>query len=607
MPSANPTLIFDFADVPAGGTTPPRVAFTRPERVISAYAIEEVRPALREVWAATRQGNYAAGFLCYEAGPAFEAAMRTHAAGALPLLWFGLFREPVDLPPARQGEYQVGDWQPDTPRDTYNEHIAAIRAAIERGDTYQVNYTLRLKTSFAGDPLAWYGDLRGQSHGRFNAYLDIGEQQILSLSPELFFAWDGTTLCAKPMKGTARRAKTQHAEAPHGRWPEEDQALAAELMASEKNRAENLMIVDLLRNDLSRVAVTGSVAVPHLFSLEGYSTVYQLTSTVTAQTLPGATLEDIFAALFPCGSITGAPKIKTMEIIAGLEKSPRGIYCGAIGYITPEGRALFNVPIRTVVVDAATGRAECGVGGGITWDSTAADEYAETLTKARFLSVSVNAQAPSFELLETLLLRHGQYAFRERHLRRMAESAACFSFVFNAAAVAEVLLQHAATHPDAIRRVRVLVNAVGEVRIESAAMESAPADWLAPPRNMAPVPAALAETPVDRRHRFLFHKTTARAVYDEQAARHPDAFDVLLWNQEGELTEFTRGNVVLELDGRLLTPLVACGLLAGTLRGELLARGVIGEAVLSRDDLTRATSVWFINGVRGWLPVKFDF
>ena len=599
MPT-DPFLLFDFAATAGGGAAPERLAFSRPERIITAATLEEVRPALRDVWSATRQGYYAAGFLCYEAGPAFDAAMRTRVPGGLPLLWFGLFRAPVEGAMPLPGGYTVGEWQPDTSREAYDKNIAAIRAAIERGDTYQVNYTLRLNTLFTGDPLAWYADLRGQSHGRFNAYLDIGERQILSLSPELFFAWDGKTLSTKPMKGTARRAKAEHAVAPHGRWPEEDQALAAELMASEKNRAENLMIVDLLRNDLSRVAITGSVAVPHLFSLEGYSTVYQMTSTITAQTRPGATLEDVFSALFPCGSITGAPKIKTMEIIAALERSPRGIYCGAIGYITPAGNAVFNVPIRTIVVDQAQGQAQCGVGGGITWDSTAADEYAETLTKARFL----NVQPPPFELLETLLLQNAQYVFLERHLQRMARSASHFGFAFDRRIVVEALSRHTAAHPGGIRRVRLLVSKGGQIRVESMALDAAPTDWFAPARNTKPVNAALAGKPVDRRHRFLFYKTTARAVYDEHTALHPEAFDVLLWNQEAELTEFTRGNLVLELDGRLLTPPVPCGLLAGTLRGELLERGVIDEAVLHRTDLARATAVWFINGVRGWVPVK---
>jgi para-aminobenzoate synthetase/4-amino-4-deoxychorismate lyase len=595
-----PLLIFDFADAPANKGPGQRLVFLRPERVISARALREVKPALREVWNATRSGYYAAGFLCYEAGPAFDAAMRTHASGPLPLVWFGLFRAPADFAGPARGDYQVGAWQPATPRDAYDRNIAQIRAAIERGDTYQVNYTLRLKGNFAGDSLAWYGDLHAQSHGHFNAYIDIGPQQILSLSPELFFAWNGVTLAARPMKGTARRVSRSQGSAPHGRWPEEDQALGAELLASEKNRAENLMIVDLLRNDLARVATTGSVKVPHLFSLEGYATVYQLTSTITAETRPDATLEDILSALFPCGSITGAPKIKTMEIIAALEESPRGIYCGAIGYVTPERTAVFNVPIRTVVVDALSGSAECGVGGGITWDSTPADEYAETLTKARFLT----ARAPSFELLETLLLHDGRYAFEARHLDRMARSASHFGFRFERDRAAEALAAHAALHGRAIRRVRLLADAGGELRVESVPLDTVPVDWFAPQPNKDPLHFALAATAVDRRNPWLYHKTTARALYDAHTSRHSEAYDVLLWNEEGELTEFTRGNLVMELDGRLLTPPLQSGLLPGTLRAELLERRVITEAILHRDDLARAGAIWFINGVRGWVAVK---
>ena len=601
MPLAAPTLIFDFANVLAPDSPRERLAFAAPAQVIVAHKVEEVLPALREVWRATQRGFYAAGFICYEAGPAFDAALHAHAPGALPLLWFGLFDAPATAPATPDATYDTGNWRPATPRAVYDQNIAHIRAAIERGDTYQTNYTLRLRSDFSGDPLAWYAHLRSGSHGRFNAYLDIGEQQILSLSPELFFAWDGATLLAKPMKGTARRAPAGNTLS-HGRWPEEDQALAAALVASEKNRAENLMIVDLLRSDVARIAVTGSVKVPHLFSLEGYPTVYQLTSTVTAQTRPGASLEDVFRALFPCGSITGAPKIKTTEIIAALEDSPRGVYCGAIGYVTPQGQAIFNVPIRTVVVDCARGTAECSVGGGITWDSTAADEYAETLIKARFLG----SQTASFDLLETLLLHNGQYAFYERHMQRLVRSAAYFGFALAPAVVADALSRYALEHPNTIRRMRLLADASGQVRVESMLLDSAPANWLTPPANALPFSVALTKTPVDRRNPFLFHKTTARAIYDEQAALHPQAFDVLLCNHDGELTEFTRGNLVLEKAGRLLTPPVRCGLLAGTLRAELLERGVISEALLHPDDLGCASSVWFINGVRGWVPVKFD-
>jgi len=596
MPPFSPTLIFDFADPLSSGSGAHRLAFTRPERIIVARTIADVRPAVREIQQATSAGLYAAGMICYEAAPAFDTALRAQAPGPLPLLWFGLFRAPVSLPRVTKQHAAVSGWLPDTDRASYDANIIAIRDAIARGDTYQVNYTLRLNTSVSGDPRAWYEALAAQSHGRFNAYLDIGERQILSLSPELFFAWDGTKLMARPMKGTLSRAALPASESASAAWQASDDAEARALVSSEKNRAENLMIVDLLRNDLSRVAVTGSVEVPNLFSLETYPTVHHMTSTVTATTREGVTLEDIFCALFPCGSITGAPKIKTTEIIASLEDSPRGIYCGAIGYVTPAQRAVFNVPIRTVTMDSESGMAQCGVGGGITWDSTAGEEHAEALTKARFLGVG----AGHFDLLETLLLQDGHYAFFDRHLARLRSAAKRFGHLADMPAIRAALAAHAATYPHQLRRVRLLVSPPGEITITCTALQSAPANWLAASRDAEQISIAIATRPVDSHHQFLRYKTTARA----HISVAPDAFDILLWNERGEVTEFTRGNVVVSLDGKLLTPPLACGLLPGVLRAELLEQNVIAEAIIRREDLARARTIWFINGVRGWLPAE---
>ena len=600
MSVACPTLIFDFADPLLPGSGPRRIAFTQPERIIVAHTIADVRPALRDVQEATQNGFYAAGMICYEAAPAFDPALHARPPGPLPLLWFGLFRAPTSLPRVTKQHAAVSGWMPDTDRARYDADIVTIREAIARGETYQVNYTLRLNTSVSGDSRAWYEALAAQSHGRFNAYIDIGEKQLLSLSPELFFAWDGTQLMARPMKGTLSRASLPASESDSFAWAATDEAEAHALVNSEKNRAENLMIVDLLRNDLSRVAVKGSVAVPKLFSLETYPTVHHMTSTVTATTLEGTTLEDIFCALFPCGSITGAPKISTTEIIASLENSPRGIYCGAIGYITPHQRAVFNVPIRTVTMDTACGMAQCGVGGGITWDSTAGEEHAEALTKARFLGVG----AGHFDLLETLLLQDGHYAFLERHLARLHAAAKRFGHLAEMSAIRAALAAHAATYTHLLRRVRLLVSPVGEITISSTTLLTAPVDWLKPASDAEHVAIAIAAKPVDSHHEFLHYKTTARAAYDVHIALAEDAFDILLWNERDEITEFTRGNVVVSLDGKLLTPPVTCGLLAGVLREELLALNVIEESIVHRNDLSRADGIWFINSVRGWLPVK---
>ncbi|MBT9515941.1 MAG: aminodeoxychorismate synthase component I [Methyloversatilis discipulorum] len=562
---------------------PRRLVFGEPLEVVRADSVDAVRPALRRVAEATQRGLHAVGYVAYEAAPAFDRAARVRSGCSVPLVWFGLHHAPVDCGPDAPAPFEVPAWELDTGRDEYGQAIDAIHAAIRRGDAYQMNYTVRAHAHFSGDAQSYYEQLRQAQQAEFCAYADIGTHRILSASPELFFAWQDGVLTTRPMKGTARR----------GQLPEEDAELARWLRDSEKNRAENLMIVDLLRNDLSRLSMPGGVQVPHLFSIENYPTVLQMTSTITARTRPEVTLDDVFAALFPCGSITGAPKLKSMDIIADLEKSPRAVYCGAIGHVAPGGAARFNVAIRTVTLDAASGRMECGLGGGITWDSVAADEYAEVQTKSRFLTRAGNG----FELFETLLLVDGRYELLDRHLARLTASARHFGFATPQDAAA-VLAAHAAAHPQGRLRVRLLCAADGHLRVESGAAGE--------PDN-SPRKVRLASAPVSRAEPLLYHKTTRRGIYDAHLSQVAgSAFDVLLWNDAGELTEFTRGNLVLDIDGSLYTPPVSSGLLDGTLRRELVERGELMERVLTREDLGRAQSVWFINSVRGWIPVTID-
>jgi para-aminobenzoate synthetase/4-amino-4-deoxychorismate lyase len=383
------------------------------------------------------------------------------------------------------------------------------------------------------------------------------------------------------MKGTARR----------GRWAAEDDLAAAALAASEKDRAENVMIADLLRNDLGRVARTGSVRVASLFDVERYRTVLQMTSTVEARLRPGTSIVDLLAAAFPCGSVTGAPKSTATRIIAAEERSPRGAYCGAIGWLAPGGDAAFSVAIRTVELDLARGEAVAGVGGGVTWGSTAAGEHDEALAKAAYLSERVDP----FELLETMRLERGAYPLLARHLARLSASARHLGFRLDAAAAAAALAREAAAAAGAARRVRLRLAADGGVRTESAPLPAASAE---------PLPVALAEGRVSRRDPVLFHKTTRRDPYDRARAERPDAFDVLLANEEGELTEFTIGNVVLELDGERVTPARDCGLLAGVFREGLVASGEVRERPVRREALARARRVWLVNAVRGWVPVR---
>ncbi|HEX8502765.1 MAG TPA: aminodeoxychorismate synthase component I [Pyrinomonadaceae bacterium] len=576
-----PAVVLDFTDdCGVAG----RASFADPVEVVAAHSLEEVRPALASVEHAAARGLYAAGFVAYEAAPAFDRALRAGpGAAGLPLVWFGVFERPAGAwAGGGGGKFGVSGWTPSVGRGEYVRSVESAREAIARGDTYQVNYTLRLRARFEGDDFAFYERLRAAQRTRLGAYVNAGRFRVLSASPELFFRRRGRRVETRPMKGTAAR----------GRWKEEDEEAAARLAASEKNRAENLMIVDLLRNDLGRVAETGGVRVEELFRVERYPTVFQMTSTVAATLREGVTLSDVFAALFPCGSVTGAPKVSTSRIIAALEGGPRGVYCGAVGFVAPGGDAAFNVAIRTVVVDSETGEAVYGVGGGVTWDSTPGGEYEEALDKAKVLTEG----GEDFELLETLGLDAGGYRLLEEHLARLEASAEYFDFRVSVADARRALLAHAAAHAGGgARRVRLLVSADGRVRVESEPLAETPA---------APRPVALALTPVDSSDRFLYHKTTRRGVYDARRAERPGLFDVLLWNERGELTEFTNGNVVVELDGGLWTPPRDCGLLAGTFRAELLRRGEVAERVLTKEDLARAARLWLVNGVRGRVEVS---
>lgn len=575
---------------------PPLRLSGSPVEVIVAYTLEEVRPALRAVQAAAKAGYYAVGYVSYEAAPAFDNALQVRPDSRLPLLWFGLLPATATTTPtpAASLPYASGAWEMQTSRADYDAAIDAIHAAIARGDTYQVNYTVRLRASFTGDDFTFLQRLRAAQQPSYNAYLNIGRYRILSVSPELFFHWRGNTLTTKPMKGTVRRGYTYA----------DDTDLANWLLRSEKNQAENVMIVDLLRNDMSRVAEVGSVRVPRLFAIEPYPTVFQMTSTVTATTRPDTTLEDIFTAMFPCGSVTGAPKVSTMRLLHELENAPREVYCGAIGVVCPDGEAIFNVGIRTVWIDHETGSAEYGTGGGITWDSEAAAEYEEVLTKAAVLRET----PPVFELLETLRYEQGNYLFLERHLERLRESAAYFGFPYDKGAVWRELASYGATQlaqdNELGWRVRLTLARESAMQVTATPLDSpfAPTPTVSPSGAALPV-VALHHKPTSRANRFIYHKTTHRALYEAARADHPDAWDTLLWNEDGELMEFAIGNVVLEIEGQYLTPTIASGLLAGTFRAELLAQGVIQEQVLLVKDIARATRVWCINSVRGWVEV----
>ncbi len=555
--------------------------FADPVGQVRTSRLDEVTAALDEVDAATAHGLHAVGFLSYEAAPAFDDAFVVRPPGPLPLLHFGLYRDVSMLrrPPWIEA-CPIPAWSPSVTRTAYRRAIARIKDYIAAGDTYQVNYTLRLRAAVQAHPWTLFSALCRAQRVPYGAYLDLGDHALCSASPELFFRLAGKKITCRPMKGTAPRGLT---------W-QDDEAQARALHYSMKNRAENVMIVDMMRNDLGRIARASSVRVPTLFAVERYATLLQMTSTVQAETR--VPLQEILRALFPCASITGAPKVRTMEIIAELETAPRGIYTGSIGWIAPGRRAQFNVAIRTVHVDRGTGWAEYGTGGGIVWDSRAEDEYEECRTKALVLF----SDRPAFCLLETLLWKpDAGYYLRDRHLARLADAARYFNYPLDLALVTARLDATAAEFGAGRRRVRLLVAEDGEIMVEAYPLERST------PRRRWRV--ALATTPVEIDNRFLYHKTTQRAVYESARAACPDCDDIILWNTRGEVTEATLANVVIRRDGTLLTPPVACGLLAGVFRAELLARGRLREAVITCEDLTGAEAIYLINSVRGWIPV----
>lgn len=555
------------------------LAFSRPHRVIGTVKQEEVMACLREVERLVRtEGWAAAGFVAYEAAPAFDAALAVREEATFPLLRFGLYPPPAAIRlPEPASPPPVLAWQPTVDEAAYGRAITEIQRRIGAGDTYQVNYTYRLHAPYAGSPWELFAALATAHQPAFGGFVDMPDWAVLSLSPELFFRRQGEVIESVPMKGTIGRGLTG----------EEDAANGARLQASGKDLAENVMIVDMVRNDLARIAQPGTVEVKELFAVHRYPTLWQMVSTVAART--GADLADLFAVLFPAASITGAPKASTMAIIRELETTPRRIYTGSLGFVLPDGRAQFNVAIRTLLIDRQRHRAEYGVGGGITADSTIEGEWQET----RIKTLVCRAPRPSFSLLETLLWTpQAGFVLLDEHLSRLTGSAAYFDYPCDVTEVRHCLDSAAAAFTDGPYRVRLLLDRTGAVRLESAPQVTAD--------GSRPFRLALAPHPIDKEDVFLYHKTTHRQVYERmRAACGPEVDDVLLYNRRGEVTETTIANVTLTIDGCEVTPPVRCGLLAGTLRQRLLAEGRLTEGVIPLEAVVARGGCTLINSVRG--------
>ena len=548
-----------------------------------------------DVEAASSAGEWTVLAAHYGVGARFEPAMRVPGADRSRLrAWvFGacerldaftldaLLAEAMVAMPESLRTAGIAELDRTLSEAEYVPKVERIKSWIAAGDCYQINLTFPIDFRVYGHPLALYAALRTRQPVRYGAFVAVPGTTILSFSPELFFERRGTRISTRPMKGTA----------PRGASPEEDTAQREAMLASAKERAENVMIVDLLRNDLGRLAAPGAVRVDALCEAEAYPTLWQQVSTVSAE-LPTASLADLFGALFPCGSITGAPKIRAMQCIAELESGPRELYTGALGWVAPGGDCRFNVAIRTFEVDDA-GHARLGVGSGIVIDADPAREYAECLLKARFLT----GFDPGFELIETLRLEHGAYPLLPLHLDRLRHSAAALGFTLDEVAVKTALAEQSREHPAGVLRVRLTLSNGGAFRLAIAALDEPARDWR----------VVIADATLPENDYLRGFKTSARGRYDAVLAGLPeDVFDAVFLNARGEVCEGARSNVfVVGADGVWRTPPLRCGLLPGVMRRALLEAGRAVEQVLTREDLLAAREIHLANALRGVIRVRF--
>ena len=550
-----------------------RYTFTQPIKELKTRDLAEVADLLAQVESYQEQGYYVVGYVSYEAAPAFEEKLAVYKAPLLAeyLLYFTvhdrvetspipLTYEEVDLP---------SKWQEETSATDYEKAIAQIHHHLRQGDTYQVNYTVQLKQELSSNPFATYNRMVVEQEAGYNAYVEHDEMTVISMSPELFFEQNDRELTTRPMKGTTQRGLTDQEDLEQASWLEQDP----------KNRSENMMIVDLLRNDMNRISEVGSEHVERLCQVEQYSTVWQMTSTIKSQLRPDVELVEIFRSLFPCGSITGAPKIATMEIIKNLEPQPRGVYCGTIGLLLPYGRRIFNVAIRTIQLHQ--GQAIYGVGGGITWDSTWESEYREVHQKAAVLY----RKQPRFQLITTGKISQKQLLFEDQHLERLTKASRYFAYPFDPKKLRQKIEEECQVcDVNQDYRLRIGLSKSGEIELSRQILA---------PLSPSFCKARLCLQEADLNQSFTYFKTTHRPHLSlgEQ--------EIIYHNVVGELLETSIGNLVLKINGKLYTPPISLGILPGIYRQHLLERGQVEEKVLTLADLNQAEAIYGCNAVRG--------
>ncbi len=565
--------------------------FSSPIVILSTNTLDEIPNIFKEIEMYLRNKKWIAGYVSYECGYHFEKNISTdfRTNSSFPLICFGVYDSPVQI----QKE-SLDDIIPDTrsaivnPRliiddHSYKKAINQLKELIINGDTYQVNFTDRFEFGITGTTTELYFALRKKQHVPFGAFINLGSSHILSFSPELFFKRNGSSISTKPMKGTIKRGRTVQEDLDNEEWLQND----------EKNKSENLMIVDLLRNDIGRICQTGTVSVEDMYAIEHYETVIQMTSTVNGTLKDEISYYDMFKSLFPCGSVTGAPKIRTMQIINQLENHRRGVYCGAIGYFSPDSEAVFNVAIRTI--EAKDGKGSMGVGSGIVFDSNPQQELEECKLKAAFL---LNTE-PDFQLLETILWE-GKFTFLKEHLNRMKNSAEYFSYDYQEYRILDSLsLAERSLNRGKKYRVRLLLSKNSDPFIEvHEVLDSSSSNQI----KFAPVRT-------NSEDRFLFHKTTNREQYNNFStqAKNENLADYIFLNERNEITEGSITNIFIEKSGKLFTPPLSCGLLSGVYRQEVLKTNPLAsETILKISDLISSDAIYICNSVRGWQKVTLS-